>query len=148
MTTAFLPETGSETLPVDETSLASRGIRASVRYWLGNWKLLLGLVLIVGLTGFSIKGSYIVDFDLTKVAAGDFNARPSEKHFLGTDNVGRDVWALIIHGIHPSLKVGLIAGVLGTAVGVVLGVVGGTMAGTPTRSSARWPTFSLRCPLY
>lgn len=125
MTTAFLPETGPETLPVDETSLASRGIRASVRYWLGNWKLSLGLVLIIGLTGFSIKGSYIVDFDLTKVAAGDFNARPSEKYFLGTDNVGRDVWALIIHGIHPSLKVGLIAGVLGTAVGVVLGVVGG-----------------------
>ena len=129
MTTAFLPETGPESLPVEETTLATRGLRASVRYWLGNWKLSLGLVLIIGLTGFSIIGSYIVDFELTKVAAGEFNARPSEEYIFGTDNVGRDVWALIIHGIHPSLKVGLIAGVLGTAVGVVLGVVGGYYGG-------------------
>ena len=129
MTAAFLPETGPESLPVEETTLATRGLRASVRYWLGNWKLSLGLVLIIGLTGFSIIGSYIVDFELTKVAAGDFNARPSEEYIFGTDNVGRDVWALIIHGIHPSLKVGLIAGVLGTAVGVVLGVVGGYYGG-------------------
>jgi len=48
---------------------------------------------------------------------------------LGTDNVGRDIWALMIHGIHPSLKVGLIAGVIGTALGVVLGIVGGYYGG-------------------
>ena len=113
----------------DPTALASRRFWGSVRYWLGNWKLSTGLVLIIGLTGFSIIGSYLVDFELTRVAAGDFNASPSGKYILGTDNVGRDMWALMIHGIHPSLKVGLIAGVLGTAVGVVLGVVGGYYGG-------------------
>ncbi|RIK35528.1 MAG: ABC transporter permease [Chloroflexi bacterium] len=98
---------------------------AGLRYWLGNWKLTIGLVMIIGLTLFSIIGSLLIDFDRTRVAAGDFNARPSAEYLFGTDNVGRDIFALIVHGIHPSLKVGLIAGVIGTAVGVVLGIVAG-----------------------
>lgn len=126
MTTTFVPETIQENSSVS----GSRRFWTSVRYWLGNWKLTIGLVLIIGLTAFSIIGSYLVDFELTKVAAGDFNAKPSEKYILGTDNVGRDIWALMIHGIHPSLKVGLIAGGLGTAVGVVLGIIAGYYGGT------------------
>jgi peptide/nickel transport system permease protein len=101
----------------------------TVRYWLGSWKLTIGLVLIIGLTSFSIIGSFMIDFSRTRVAAGAFNAPPSSEYLLGTDNVGRDVWALMIHGIHPSLKVGLIAGIIGTAVGVILGVLAGYYGG-------------------
>lgn len=126
MTTAFVPEV----LPATSDSPARSSFWRSLRYWLGNWKLTIGLILIIGLTGFSIIGSYLVDYDLTKVASGAFNAPPSAKYLFGTDNVGRDIWALMIHGIHPSLKVGLIAGVIGTAVGVVLGIIAGYYGGT------------------
>lgn len=125
MTTAYVPETLPAASPVSETSRFWR----TLRYWLGNWKLTIGLFLILGLTGFSLIGSYLVDYDLTKVAAGAFNARPSAQYLLGTDNVGRDMWALMIHGIYPSLKVGLIAGIIGTAVGVILGVTAGYYGG-------------------
>lgn len=125
MTTAFVPEVLPATASIQERSRFWGGIR----YWLGNWKLTIGLILIVGLTGFSIIGSYLVDYDLTKVASGAFNAPPSAKYIFGTDNVGRDIWALMIHGIYPSLKVGLIAGVIGTAVGVVLGITAGYYGG-------------------
>jgi len=128
MTTAVAPETTAGALP--ETSVTvNRGFWMTMRYWLGNWKLTIGLVLILGLTAFSIIGSYLVDFAGTRVAAGPFNAAPSAQYILGTDNVGRDLWALMIHGIHPSLKVGLIAGVIGTAVGVVLGITAGYYGG-------------------
>ena len=126
MTTAFVPET----LPATDSAHARSHFWRSLRYWLGNWKLTIGLILIVGLTGFSIIGSYVVDYDRTKVASGAFNAPPSEQYIFGTDNVGRDIWALMIHGIHPSLKVGLIAGVIGTAIGVILGVTAGYYGGT------------------
>lgn len=126
MTTAIAPDTVLE----ERSGQGHNRFWTNVRYWLGNWMLTVGLILIVGLTGFSIIGSYLVDYDLTKVAAGDFNARPSAEYLLGTDNVGRDIWALIIHGIHPSLKVGLIAGVIGTAIGVVLGITAGYYGGT------------------
>lgn len=129
MTTAFAPDSSASSLPETNTS-GSRGLGASVRYWLGNWKLTVGLILIVGLTGLSIIGSFFVDFAGTRVAAGPFNAAPSAEYLLGTDNVGRSIWALMIHGIHPSLKVGLIAGVIGTAVGVILGITAGYYGGT------------------
>jgi len=125
MATASMGEAIQETPEVEQPSR----FWATVRYWLGNWKLTIGLILIVGLTAFSLIGALFVDFDLTKVAAGTFNSPPAPDHIWGTDNVGRDIYALMIHGIHPSLKVGLIAGVIGTAVGVVLGVVGGYYGG-------------------
>ncbi|HRW08275.1 MAG TPA: ABC transporter permease [Caldilineaceae bacterium] len=129
MTTAVVPETSTGTLP-ETNVVANRGVWHTVRYWLGNWKLTIGLILIIGLTAFSIIGSFLVDFDRTRVASGPFNAAPSAEYLFGTDNVGRDIWALMIHGIYPSLKVGLIAGVIGTAVGVVLGITAGYYGGT------------------
>ena len=125
MTIASVPGTLPQELPTP----ASPQLWANIRYWLGNWKLTIGLILIVGLTAFSVIGSFIVDIEGTHVASGDFNAPPSDKYILGTDNVGRDIWALMVHGIHPSLKVGLIAGVIGTALGVILGIVGGYYGG-------------------
>jgi len=37
--------------------------------------------------------------------------------------------ALMVHGIHPSLKIGLIAGILGTATGTLLGLIAGYSGG-------------------
>lgn len=125
MSVASVPGTIQE----EAAAQAPSELWTNIRYWLGNWKLSVGLAMIVALTAFSLIGSLVVDFDRTRVAAGDFNAPPSAEYPLGTDNVGRDIWALIIHGIHPSLKVGLIAGVIGTALGVVLGIVAGYYGG-------------------
>jgi peptide/nickel transport system permease protein len=119
----------TESVQEERVETLALGFRGNVRYWLGNWKLTLGLALIILLTGYSVIGSFLVDFNRTKVAWGDFGSPPTEKYPLGTDNVGRDVWALMIHGIHPSLKVGLIAGLLGTVVGVVFGIVAGYYGG-------------------
>jgi peptide/nickel transport system permease protein len=53
------------------------------------------------------------------------NAGPSRAHPMGTDNLGRDVLAQVLHGGRVSLAVGitamLIALVLGTGVGVLAG---------------------------
>ncbi len=108
---------------------ASPQLWTNLRYWLGNWKLTIGLILIVGLTVFSFIGASRVSFSQTRVGSGPFNVKPSAEHPFGTDNVGRDIWALMVHGIYPSLEVGLIAGLIGTALGVVLGIVAGYYGG-------------------
>lgn len=118
----------------------------STRYWLGNWKLSAGLFLIVGLTLFSLIGSLFVDYDLTKVGAGPFNARPSLEYPFGTDNVGRSVFALIVHGIYPSLKVGIIAGLIGTSLGVVLGILAGYYGGSTDSTISTFADVFLTIP--
>src|SRR5690349_4934904 len=106
----------AEVAPAEPTS-------SGLRYWLGNWKLTTGLVLFTILLLFSVIGSLLVDFKHTRVGWGDFGKPPSAKYPMGTDNVGRDMLALMVHGIHPSLKIGLIAGILGTVVGTLLGLI-------------------------
>jgi len=103
--------------------------RAGLRRWFGNWKLTIGIALIAIMLLISIVGSLTVPFKHTRVGYGDFGVPPSAAYPLGTDSVGRDMLALMVHGIHPSLKIGLIAGVLGTVVGTVLGLMAGYSGG-------------------
>lgn len=54
---------------------------------------------------------------------------PSRRHLLGTDGVGRDVLARLIHGARASLAVGLCATLIAAAVGLLLGALAGFAGG-------------------
>ena len=56
---------------------------------------------------------------------------------LGTDSMGRDVLAGIVHGARVSLLVGLAATVLGLALGVPIGALGGYFGGRVDRVAVR-----------
>ena len=66
--------------------------------------------------------------DLTDRAAG-FWAPPSAAHWLGTDDVGRDVLARLICGGRISLLVGYASAAVNLAVGVPLGLLAGYRRG-------------------
>jgi peptide/nickel transport system permease protein len=61
---------------------------------------------------------------------------PSWNHWLGTDDLGRDVLSRLIHGGRYSLSVGFVAVGLAFAVGVPLGVAGGYWGGWIDRAVA------------
>lgn len=50
---------------------------------------------------------------------------PSKEHVLGTDNLGRDVWQLLLWGSRTSLLVGLSGALLSAVLGTIVGVVAG-----------------------
>lgn len=54
---------------------------------------------------------------------------PNAEHWMGTDNLGRDILSRIIYGTRISMQVGLIAVGIGLAFGVPLGAVSGYMGG-------------------
>jgi peptide/nickel transport system permease protein len=54
---------------------------------------------------------------------------PSIERLLGTDNLGRDVFSLFVHGMNMSLRIGILAGLIATAVGVAVGAVAGYKGG-------------------
>jgi peptide/nickel transport system permease protein len=51
--------------------------------------------------------------------------RPSHRHWMGTDELGRDVFARLLYGTGISLKVGLVA----TGISLLIGVFVGALAG-------------------
>jgi ABC-type dipeptide/oligopeptide/nickel transport system permease subunit len=61
-----------------------------------------------------------------------------DRHLLGTDEFGRDVWSRIIWGARVSLQVGLASVLFGFAIGVPLGIVAGVQGG-------RTETLVMRC---
>lgn len=60
---------------------------------------------------------------------GKFSQPPSAAHWLGTDQVGRDVFTRLLYATRVSLLVGFAATAIATAVGVVLGLVSGYFGG-------------------
>ena len=54
---------------------------------------------------------------------------PNGKHWLGTDEFGRDIFARLIHGARVSLKVGILAISISVVVGGILGAVSGYFGG-------------------
>src|SRR5690606_6847747 len=50
---------------------------------------------------------------------------PSSEHWLGTDDLGRDILSRILYGARISLIVGILSTVLGAFVGIILGIVSG-----------------------
>jgi peptide/nickel transport system permease protein len=56
-------------------------------------------------------------------------AEPSPEHWLGTDKLGRDVMAGIIHGTRISLSIGFVAVGIALSIGLTLGAVAGYFGG-------------------
>jgi len=54
---------------------------------------------------------------------------PGHEHWMGTDNLGRDVFARMLHGAGISLKVGLVAVGISLLIGVVVGALAGFYGG-------------------
>lgn len=54
---------------------------------------------------------------------------PSSKHWMGTDDLGRDVLTRMLHGAGISLKVGLVAVGIALLIGVVVGALAGFYGG-------------------
>jgi oligopeptide transport system permease protein len=67
--------------------------------------------------------------DLELKAAG-----PSFAHWMGTDQLGRDIITRILHGGRVSLAVGLLATAVASIIGVVYGMISG-LAGGKTDSA-------------
>jgi peptide/nickel transport system permease protein len=100
-----------------------------------KWKNPIGIAgaIIVGLNIFvALLGPYIWTVDPDELVATRLED-PSWAHPLGTDELGRDTLARIIHGAQVSLQVGLIsvsiALVLGLSIGLASGFFGGKVDG-------------------
>jgi peptide/nickel transport system permease protein len=62
---------------------------------------------------------------------------PSGSHWLGTDGLGRDVGARLVHGARVSLLIGMLAGVFSVVLGIPIGGIAGYVGGTTDAAVSR-----------
>ena len=68
-------------------------------------------------------------YSSTKVDLRNILSPPTTAHILGTDKVGRDIWARILYGGRISIEVGLGSALIATVLGVFLGTIAGYKGG-------------------
>lgn len=67
--------------------------------------------------------------DPLKMNFADQLAGPSATYWLGTDELGRDIFSRIVHGSRTALLIGVVAAFVGSTVGLVLGVTSAYLGG-------------------
>ena len=99
-----------------------------LRFFRGNKRALFGLFLTLLFILMAVIGPYVVHLDLTTRYSERFQP-PSIKHILGTDFVGRDIFAQIVHGARDVIAVAFLAALFAVAIGVVMGGFAGFVSG-------------------
>ena len=84
-----------------------------------------GLAVIVLLILVALLAPLLAPYDPITPAGPALKA-PSAKHWMGTDNIGRDIFSRIVYGTQISLRMGFIAVAIAGFSGTVIGVVAGT----------------------
>lgn len=90
----------------------------------------IGFTVAAVLVTVAIFASFIASYDaaITTNTAIRF-AAPSAQHWLGTDSLGRDVFARAIFGARISLQVGVITVAVSAVVGMLIGAIAGFYGG-------------------
>jgi peptide/nickel transport system permease protein len=102
-----------------------RQLHALVRHRLA----LAGAVVVVLLGLAALFAPLVATHDPYRVDLLAAAQPPSGDHWLGTDEVGRDVFSRLVYGSRVSLSVGLVAVTIYTVLGTVLGAVSGYFGG-------------------
>ncbi len=86
----------------------------------------LGLILLVLFAILAIAPDLIVGaLETVVTATGRTLEPPSTVHLFGTDELGRDMLNLTVHGARISMSIGLLATAITIFVGALIGVVAG-----------------------
>ena len=89
---------------------------------------LISLVLLTAMATAAILAPVIAPYSPTKISGG-FNKPPQAGHWLGTDQIGRDVLSRLLYATRVSLLVGALSTVISTVLGVALGLAAGYFGG-------------------
>ena len=94
-----------------------------------NRPAMIGLVMLIFILLVAIFADVIVPYEKALEVSSDWPQPPSAEHIFGTDNVGRDLFARVVHGSRYSLVIGIVATALALAVGAFIGAACGYFGG-------------------
>lgn len=85
----------------------------------------LGLGLVVVIVASAIFADVLAAYQPTQLDIRNRLSEPTAQHWFGTDHLGRDTFARVVHGGRIALMVSLVAVGLSMAIGVTLGMLAG-----------------------
>ena len=116
--------------------------------FLSDWLAVAGALIVVGLVLVAVFAPYLALHNPDTINSRDILSSPSAEHWLGTDDLGRDVFARMVYGARISLSVGFVAVGIATAIGLVLGALAGYFGGWMDEIIMRFVDIMLTLPTF
>ena len=120
-------------LPLSPSGLVSRGLHAFAtagKTYGAEWYILLvGLFIVVFMIFMTAFPWVFTSFNPSDQNAGPQLAAPGGIHLMGTDNLGRDIWARMVWGAQTILGVAFAAALISSLIGIPLGLLSGFVGG-------------------
>ena len=99
----------------------------AMRRLMKNKTAILGLIIIISLILLALFADVLFDYDevVIKQNIAEMRQPPSLAHPFGTDELGRDILARVVHGTRVSLSIGFTSTLLASLIGGTIGAVSG-----------------------
>ena len=148
---AIVPGAAEQRTPEMESSLMraempKRRNRALIRFK-RHKPALIGMTFVIMLVIVAIFAPIIAPYDPNKVSILDSKNPPSREHWLGNDDVGRDILSRVIFGTRVALIVGLGATTIAVVIGVTVGATAGYFGGKIDTILSRFVDSLMAFPL-
>jgi peptide/nickel transport system permease protein len=115
--------------------------------FLGNPRVYLGLVWLGLLLLVAVAANLLAPVDPFAIVGRPMSA-PSGQYWLGTDSLGRDVMAGLIHGSRATIMIAVLATLVAVAFGTFIGAVAGYYGGLVDDISMRFTEFFQTIPSF
>ena len=143
-------------VPLSESSLRSerwrrrlRDLSSFARRYLRRRDGVIGLAILVLFVALALVPTLFVGpLETVTTASGAPLLPPGAGHPFGTDDLGRDMLNLTVHGSRISMTIGLLATVVTILLGVVIGIVAGYAGGATDTILMRITDFFLVLPTF
>ncbi len=109
----------------ENRKMEKQQIKTFWRYFKKNHLAVGGLTMIVLIFLIASTAHWIAPYDPGKTDVSLKLTPPSLQHFLGTDQLGRDVFSRMLYGSRISLSVGFVAVAISILIGIFVGAVAG-----------------------
>jgi peptide/nickel transport system permease protein len=114
--------TTGEVLAPAITAGRARGFRTR---WYRTPSFVAGLSILAVLIAMALLAPVLAKHDPIEQDLQNILSGPSADHWLGTDQLGRDVWARLLYGARTDLKIGILAVFFPFLIGTFLGCLAG-----------------------
>lgn len=94
-----------------------------------SWNLVIGGSLIGAVVLVAILAPLITTYSPVQLHVQNALQGPSARHWLGTDQLGRDVWSRLVYGAQADLRVAFLVEVFPFCIGTVLGCLAAYFGG-------------------
>jgi len=107
-----------------------------------------GVVMLAGLLAVAVLAPVLTSYPPDHQYIGDMLVAPSGAHWLGTDELGRDIWSRVAYGTRTDLEIACAAVAVSLAIGTALGLLAGYVGRIVDTVIMRCVDFVMAFPFY